>query len=391
MNILIISHFFPPHKGGVETASYNTAKGLANRGHNIVVLTSKCEKASPKYQNMNGFFVYRFKSFYPPEIKGIHQTSSFGIMPKAFFKLTKIIKKHQIQLIHAEGRLFPITILTTLFNRIIFKRPMYLTVQGRLEIGLTGLIENIFDKLITKNLYQNLKKIICVSESLRKRLLNFKIKPKKLTVIPNGVDITVFSKKQTSKYLDQYLKGKKNPKKIVFVGRLDAQKGVEYLIKAIPYVIREIKNVHFFILGNGNLEVQLKKLAKLLNLFSHLTFLDMIPLEKMPDFYSSADVFCLPSIHEGFPLSIAEALSIGLVIIASSTEGVPEAITEGKNGFLVEPKNVNQLSKKLIKVLTLSDEEIREIENNNVKLAKDKYSWDKITHQILKVYRESLK
>ncbi len=391
MNILIISHFFPPHKGGVETASYNTAKKLANLGHNVVVLTSKCEKSSPKYQKMDGFYVYRFRSFYPPEVRGIPQTSSFGIMPKAIFKLPKIIKKHQIQLIHAEGRLFPITFTTALFNKLIYKRPIYLTIQGRLEIGFSGLIENLFDKIITKNLYQKFKKIICVSESLKKRLITFKIKPEKLIVIPNGVDLTVFSRNKTSKYLDQYLKDKKNFKKIVFVGRLDTQKGVEYLIKAIPYVIKEVKKVHFFILGNGNLEAQLKKLAKSLKISSHLTFLNMIPLEKMPDFYSSADIFCLPSIHEGFPLSIAEALSIGLIIVASSTEGIPEAIIEGKNGFLVKPKNVDLLSKKLIKALMLSNEEIIEIENNNVKLANDKYSWDKITQQILEVYRESLK
>ena len=117
----------------------------------------------------------------------------------------------------------------------------------------------------------------------------------------------------------------------------------------------------------------------------------MIPLEKMPDFYSSADIFCLPSIHEGFPLSIAEALSIGLIIVASSTEGIPEAIIEGKNGFLAKPKHVHQLSKKLIKALMLSDEEIIDIGLNNVKLAREKYSWDKITKQILEVYRESLK
>ena len=184
MNILIISHFFPPHIGGVETASYNTAKQLVTRGHNVVILTSKTEKSSPKFQEMNGFLVYRFKSFYPPEIKGIPQISSFGIIPMGILKLKKILKKHNIQIIHAEGRLFPITFITALMNKLIFKRTMYLTVQGRLKIGITGLYENVFDMIITKFLYQKIEKIICVSNSLKKRLISLRINPTKLKVIP---------------------------------------------------------------------------------------------------------------------------------------------------------------------------------------------------------------
>ena len=72
--------------------------------------------------------------------------------------------------------------------------------------------------------------------------------------------------------------------------------------------------------------------------------MNFIPLERMPDFYSSADIFCLPSLHEGFPLSIAESLSIGLIIVASAIEGIPEAIIDNKNGFLVKPGDVVDLA-----------------------------------------------
>ncbi len=390
MNILIISHFFPPHKGGVETASYNTAKYLVNFGHNLVILTSKNEKTSPKYQKMDGFLVYRFKSFYLPEIKGIPQISSFGIMPKAIFKLTKIIRKHQIQIIHAEGRLFPITFIATLLNKLVFKRPIYITVQGRLSIGLTGLIEFLFDIIITKFLYQKGDKIICVSNSLKKRLISINIDIKKLIVIPNGVDVSVFNPYNSSTFLDKYIINKKNAKKVIFVGRLDPQKGVEFLIRAIPYIIKEYNIVHFFILGNGNLEIKLKNLVKRLKIQSFVSFLNMIPLEKMPEFYASADIFCLPSLHEGFPLSISEALSMGLVIVASATEGIPEAIIESKNGFLVEPGNVHSLIDKLLKSLRLNDEKIKEIRERNINLAKNKYSWENIVKQIEDVYYERL-
>ncbi len=392
MNILIITQVFPPKRGGVQTASYNTAKFLCKYGHKVVVVTSKWAKERRKFHRMDNFLVYRFKSYNPPEIRGITQISSLRFNPIMLLKLPKIIKKHKIQLIHVQGRMFPISWLTTIINKFIFKRPMFLNVQGRLEVGISGKIENIFDKIITKHIYQKyLKKIICVSESLKKRLMSLKIKENKLIVIPNGVDISEFTKLPNAKFFNRYLDGKKDFKKVVFVGRLDAQKGVGYLIRAIPNVIKSYNKVHFFILGNGNLESMLKKLTKKLNILDNVTFLNMIPLEKMSEFYSSADIFCLPSIHEGFPLSIAEALSIGLVIVASATEGIPEAIIENKNGFLVTPKDINQLSEKLINALTLNEEKIKNIQKNNITLARNKYSWEYIVKEIINVYKENIK
>jgi glycosyltransferase involved in cell wall biosynthesis len=388
MNILIISHFFPPHKGGLETASYNTAKQLVTRGHNVVILTSKNEKSSLKFQEMNGFLVYRFKSFYLPEIKGIPQISSFGIMPMAILKLKKILRKHNIQIIHVEGRLFPITFITVLLNKLIFKRSMYLTVQGRLKIGITGLFEYVFDIIITKFLYQKINKIICVSNSLQKRFISLRINPTKLIVIPNGVDISIFNPNISSKFLDKYIINKKNVKKIAYGGRLVPQKGLEFFIRSIPRIIKENSNVHFFILGNGNLELKLKNFVRKLKIQFYVTFINMIPLEKMAKFYASADIFCLPSLYEGFPLSIAEALSMGLIIVASATEGIPDAIIEDKNGFLVKPGSVNSLIKKLLKALKLSDDQIRGISKRNIYIAKNKYSWEILVKQIEKLYYE---
>jgi len=391
MNILIISQVFPPKRGGVQTAAYNTAKFLSKFGHNVVVVTSKWAEERRKFHRMDGFLVYRFKSFNPPEIKGITQISSLRFNPIMLLKLPKIIKKHKIQLIHAQGRLFPISWLTTIMNKLVFKRPMFVNVQGRLEVGISGVIENAFDKIITKHIYQKvLKKIICVSESLKARLSNLGIKDEKLVVISNGVDISKFTKIPDAKFFDKYLDGKNDYKKVVFVGRLDAQKGVEYLIRAIPNVIKNYSKVHFFILGNGNLEKMLKNLVKELKIQQYVSFIDFIPLEKMPLFYTSADIFCLPSLHEGFPLSITEALSIGLIIVASKVEGIPEAIVENKNGFLASPKNFIELSEKLVKALTLNEDKVKEIQENNIKLARNNYSWDMIVKMIINTYKESI-
>ena len=389
MNILLISHFFPPHKGGIETATYNIAKKLTEKGHEVIVITSKVFRTQINYEKVEGFHIYRYKSFNLAELRGFPQSSSLGFPLKAIIKLKSIIRKHEIQIIHVEGRFFPISFISAFLNILIFKKKMYISIQGRLKFGLTGLIENIFDKTITRYIYSKLSKILCVSLSLKRRLIKFRIHDQNLMIIPNGVDIDKFRSIGKGSYLDKYLKNSIDYKKVVFVGRLDLQKGVEYLIRAIPNVINNFTNVHFFILGNGRLEGNLKILAKSIAIEKYVTFIDLIPLEDMPKFYSAADIFCLPSIHEGFPLSIVEALSIGLIIVASNTGGIPEAIIENENGFLFKPTNIKQLSVKLLKALNLSQDEIVQIQKNNIQKACRTYSWEKIVDKIIKIYIES--
>jgi len=387
MNILLISHFFPPHKGGIETATYNIAKKLTEKGHEVIIITSKVFKTQINYEKVEGFHIYQYKSINLVELRGFPQSSSLGFPLKAIIKLKKIISKHEIQIIHVMGRFFPISFISAFLNILIFKKKMYISIQGRLKFGLTGLIENIFDTIVTRFIYSKLSRVICVSKPLKRRLIKYRVPPHTLITIPNGVDIDKFTKKKSA-YLNKFLEDENENKKVIFVGRLDLQKGVEYLLRSIPNVIANFPKVSFFILGNGRLEDYLKKLVKFLSIEDHVIFLNMIPIEEMPGFYSSADILCLPSIHEGFPLSIVEALSIGLIIIASKTGGIPEVIKEDENGYLFEPKNIKELSLKLLKALNLSHSKIVQIQENNIKKARNKYSWNTIVNEIIKIYQE---
>ena len=222
---------------------------------------------------------------------------------------------------------------------------------------------------------------------MKRRLIKYRVPLEALITIPNGVDIDKFTKKKSS-YLNKFLEDENENKRVIFVGRLDLQKGVEYLIRSIPNVFANFPKVSFFILGNGRLEDYLKKLVKILSIENHVIFLNMIPIEEMPDFYSSAEILCLPSIHEGFPLSIVEALSIGLIIVVSKTGGIPEVIKEDENGYLFEPKNIKELSLKLLKALNLPHSKIVQIQENNIKKARNIYSWETIVNEIIKIYQE---
>ena len=385
MNVLLISHFFPPHKGGVETAAYNTAKKLTEKGHKVVVVTTKVKGAMVDYQNFDGFHVYRYKYISLGEFKGFPHSSSLGFTLKAILKLKSLIKEYDIQVIIVEGRLFPISVISVILNLLLFKRKLILTAQGRLKIGFSGILENVFDYIITRLIYTKINKIICVSLSLKQRLLKFKIPSSHMCIIPNGFDASLFKSKTKGSYFSNYIEIPNNTKKVLFAGRLDLQKGVEYLIRAIPGVIDVFPHVKFLILGNGRLEYHLKQLVNDLSIKSHVKFIDMISLTDMPKVYSSVDIFCLPSLHEGLPLSLIEAVSMGLVVVASNAGGISEIIKEGENGYLVHPMNIPELSTKLISALKLSPEEIDQIRTKNIEKANSRYSWDIIIGKIEKV------
>ncbi len=390
MNILIVSHFYPPHQGGVETAAFNMAKNLKTRFNcNVVVLSSKTPGAEKSFEIEDEIHVYRIKTINSNLFsKIIPQIASFGIGYSSLVVIKKLIKRYQIQVIHMQGRFFPLSIIAGILNLWIFKCKMFVTVQGRLFFGFSGFIENIFDHSITKMIYKFCNKIINVSQSLTNRFKNYGIPEDKLITIPNGVDFGHFSKERGNGFLRKKLGIGENQKIVLFAGRLDLQKGVRYLIRAIPLIISKYNNVKFVIIGEGQLKNKLIKLSVKLGIEKYVIFHDFFPHEKMPDIYYGADVFCLPSIHEGFPLSIAEVLAVGLPIVASKTEGIPEAVEEGVNGYLSEPKDVKYLAKSILKCLNLNKENLLRIKANNRKKAEEKYSWATITQRVFELYNK---
>jgi len=111
-----------------------------------------------------------------------------------------------------------------------------------------------------------------------------------------------------------------------------------------------------------------------------------VPNEKVPEYMAAADIFVLPSLSEGFPVVIVEAMASGLPIVATNITGLPEIVHDGENGFLVEPKNPAELAERIL--LLLQDDELRgRIAQNNKQRAKD-YTWEKVIDRLEEVYEK---
>jgi len=365
MKIVILTPLFPPkHLAGLEIAAYNIARHLAEK-HEVHVITTLDEDLSKKSME-DGFYVHRFKTSKIP----ILRTVLYYI--RSFFA----VKKINPDIVHVQ------TIFLALSGLLIkkFQHKPYV-VYGR---GSDVYLPWKFKNLISKAILKNADAVIALTDDMKREIQ--KIYDRNVFVIPNGIDLEIFKNLSKEDLCSKLEMGEE--KVIMFVGTLRPVKGVKYLIEAMKILIDKSKNSRLFIVGDGEERKYLENLVKELVLEKYVTFIGKVPNEKIPEYMTASDVFILPSLSEGFPVTVVEAMASGLPIIATDVRGLPEIIKDGENGFLVEPKNLEQIVDKVL--LLLEDDELREgISRNNKGKAKE-YSWEAVIEKLERVYERCL-
>ncbi len=165
-------------------------------------------------------------------------------------------------------------------------------------------------------------------------VLNLGFNPKQVFVLPNPTELPDQVPRRTNV----------TKVSLVFCGRVGQRKGAFDLIKAFANLPTELKDCSQLILaGDGDLE-QARQLVESLNLTQHVTFLGWIDAQAREALLQKADVFILPSYNEGLPMALLEAMGWGLPSITTPVGGIPELVTSSKNGVLVTPGDIQQLS-----------------------------------------------
>lgn len=265
--------------------------------------------------------------------------------------------------------------------------PLIFDVHGTLEFRKylqTPIIRKFSHEAI---LYA--KKILCVAKWQVKKGISIGIPECKLEYIPLGVDIERFDQIINSDACLN-IKNLNNEKLLfLFVGHLNKMKGVIYLLQAISMLAKEIKKkCHFTIVGDGPEKINLQYYADSFGLNPYITFSGRVVGDELIRLYASADVFVLPSLSEGRPTVINEAMISGCPIIASNIDGIPEQVTDGYNGFLVEPRNPEQLASK-IKQLAEDENLIQTMgKNSKRKILDEGITWENYAKRVEKIYMD---
>lgn len=200
------------------------------------------------------------------------------------------------------------------------------------------------------------------------------------TIIPNGIDLDHFSPNVSP--IDEFCDGKVN---ILFVGRLEKRKGVNYLLKAYKRIKQEIPNSRLIIVGPGTrLRGKYEKQVKRSGL-KDVVFVGHVSYDELPRYYRTADIFCAPATgRESFGIILLEAMAMGKPIVASNIEGYASLVTHGVEGLLVPPKDKKMLAQALITLM--ASESLRQEMGARGRVKAADYSWEHIARRVLDYY-----
>jgi glycosyltransferase involved in cell wall biosynthesis len=352
---------------------------LNERGHEFKVISIKW-KGQSNYEKINNIEIYR--------IPYVFSKISYPI--PNFIKLTNRIKEicnNWQPDIMVYNHMEYLTALPSLYLKKRIKIPVIVTVDslpgvtwfcGNKIVDAVGYLHSMF---IGKRIFKVADGIQFLSSELY-NIPKLKIDADKVFLITTGVDTEIFKPRNGKKKLRVELGIKENDRAILYVGRLDLVKGVNYLLQAAKKIIPWYKNIKFLVVGDGSLRKKYEAFSK--------SFPDNIIFagfrEDIPALMNISDIFVLPSLSEGAPNVIMEANSSGLPVIATEVGEIPQMILDGKTGILVKPKDVNGLVNALKRLI---DDPLlaKEMGKNGRKRMEEEYDWEIVCKKIENAYQ----
>lgn len=231
--------------------------------------------------------------------------------------------------------------------------------------------------------------IMCVSDDLFSIALNNGIDENKLSVVPIGVDIDLFIKGNVELIKEEF-DINASTKIILYVGQLIPRKGLKYLIEAIPKIISKHKDTLFVFAGTGPQRKELESICQQKGIQNNILFTGGLDVTQLIKWYSIADLFVLPSLSEGRPTVIYEAMACEIPIIATDVGGVSEQIKNEYNGIVIPPMSSNLLITN-INYLLGNEDLCKEMGINGRKRIIEKgWTWKCHAKNVIKVYKKVL-
>ena len=367
MKIALVSPYDFAYPGGVTNHICHLEHHFTRMGHDVKII-APAVKTVP---NMGRKFIPVGR---PRSIPASGSICRVTISTWLSSKIHPVLEQENFDIIHLHEPLMPM-LCTTILR--LSKSAIIGTFHASGEDTWYNYGQPIF-RLILRKWFSKLDGKIAVSELAKSRAIRHF--PGYYNIIPNGIDTEHFSPDVSP--IEEYDDGKLN---ILFVGRLEKRKGLNYLLKAYQKIKSEIPNSRLIIVGPGTrLKRKYEKEVKHSGL-DDVSFVGYASYDELPRYYKTADVFCAPAIGwESFGIILLEAMAAGKPIIASDVEGYAHLISHGVDGLLVPPRDETALAHSLIALM--KDESLRqELGANGIFKAKD-YSWENVSQKVFEYY-----
>ena len=362
MKIAVIIDTWFPHIGGGQINAYETSKRLAQKGVNVDIITRNNGKDN--LTQIKNLKVIKLGSFKKPH----DLISQIIFCLRSYF----FVLKRDYDLVHAHAFWPGITARLLMITKGL---SAIFTIHGT-SIGtnlLNPLARTIERFILTEILYS-------AQITVSRDFLTLKNINRKIFYIPNGVDLKKFT---------NYEKVKSKERTLLFVGRLHPQKNLPNLIKSISIIKRQMP-LKLIIAGDGPQKQELKKLIKNELLADTVEMIGEVTPDLLKNYYSKSHLFILPSIYEGFPLTLLEAWSAKLPVVVTKTGECQYLIKNSKNGYLIDdPNSPDKIAKTVIKAF--SSKNLEKLGLAGYNLVKSRFTWERAAQETLKAYENILK
>ena len=387
MKILMLTWEYPPRVvGGISRVVYDLSHRLIKDGHDVTVVTYR-DGEVPYYEDDKGVKVYRVDNYMiqPNNFIDWILQLNFNMVEKA----SQIIAEQgKFDVIHAHDWLVANAAKTLKHS---FDIPIVATIHAT-EAGRNSGIREPNQKYINDTewmLTYEANEVIVNSNYMKSEVQRlFGLPFEKINVVPNGVNLNKFTGMDRD-YTFRRRYAMDNEKIILFMGRLVYEKGIQYLIEAMPKVLNSYHDAKLVIAGKGGMLDELKAQADYLGISNKVYFAGYMNGKDVERMYKAADISVFPSTYEPFGIVALEGMLAERPIVVSDAGGLGEIVEHGVTGMKSYCGNPNSIADSILELLFNP-----ELCDNIVKKAKTKvkenYNWQKIAQDTHFTYQKAI-
>lgn len=375
----IVLDFPPSSVGGIEVHVCHLAEELSKLGIECTVIHGGATKSLTGHKEKR-----KARREWPGQTFRVEEVTSLNLLGKSSCFMPSLpycIRDKKPDIIHAHGYWNLYAIEAGLMG-FLSKVPRILTVHG---IGDYRSMSNLgkktvlftYDKTLGRASLSLYSRFIAVSNDVKRDVIARGVSAQKVAVIPNGVELDDYARKPAEV-------SNHNCPIIMCCGRLDESKGYQFMIKAMPLIIKRVGRIKLVLIGaDVGYRKHLSKLVRDLHLGSHVEFAGYIPKEEKIRILQSATVVVVPSLREPFGLIVLEAMAAGIPLVATKAGGIVD-IVDSENALLVPAGDSGSLAREIIRVLT--DEGLRRKLICNAKSSVKNFNWSSVAQRTRDIY-----
>ena len=375
MRVALVGDHYYPDIGGAPRYAFELSLQLAKLGIEAVVITH-AHPGQPEEEEIAGVKIKRVKGLV---LNNPHCAASLLL----FRRCHKYILDGKFDVVHGLDVYSSMALMAIRFahrHRI----PCVLTCHTVMNSSFSIFLQRPVGWAL---MLRRADRLIAVSQAAAhfSHLLGFP--EKRITVVPNGVDLSCFNGEIDASLMRKELSIVDEPL-VVTASRLIKRKNPDLLISAFAKVLKVVPDAKLVIAGFGREQDNLSRQVKGLNIVDSVFMVGGLVREKVAQLLATADVFALPSKMESFGLALMEASAAGVPVVCSNAGGIPEVFQDGFNALLYPPGDDIAMAKAIIRLI--QDRELaKAISANAVETAR-RFTWEMAAERTLRVYEEVL-